>query len=331
MMKATRAGIIIGSAPSSGSTLLVNIIGRAPQVFQCGELSIFDKRDWIVDEDVFSWIRFARLHRRGYRRRLACEMSHHLSNFDGLPESSSINFRESSYLDHCEWLMNRLADHHQKSVWVEKTPANIFSIEDIAERRPEWRHVVMVRDPRSVLLSLSRRGYSKVLAAARWYLPNLVALKLAKSGRAILVRYEDLIEDPKTTVRNLFAKLNIGYSDSLLTEPKQDAFSLESWTASPADAPTRAGLWANDKRVPGGYLEALGVIHPSSEFISAHKLNVVPNAVELAAALGYEFAWEIDQRSNAHLIYSVAWEYMRYAAAMLRRLYIPRLIPFYFE
>lgn len=279
-MTATFAGVIIGSAPSSGSTMLVNIIGRAPHVFQCGELSIFDKRDWIVEDNIFSWMRFTRLHRRGYRRRLACEMSSHLTNFDGLLESLAGNPNKSNYLDHCEWLMNQLAANQQKRVWVEKTPANIFSMEDVSERRSDWKYVIVVRDPRSVLVSLARRGYSQALAAARWYLPNLVALKLAVSGQAILIRYEDLIEDPRNTVGDLFAKLNIEYSDGVLTMPKQDAFSLDTWTASPADAPTKAGLWTTEKCVPAGYLEALGAICPSSEFISAHSLDAVPNAVD---------------------------------------------------
>lgn len=330
-MTTMQANIIIGSAPSSGSTLLVNIIGRSPQVFQCGELSIFDKRDWIIDEKTFSWNLFERLYRRGYKRRLACEMSHHLSNFEGLPSSCLATARESNYLDHCEWLMSQLANHHNKNMWVEKTPANIFSMGIISERRPRWRYVAIVRDPRSVLLSLSKRGYSNTLAAARWYLPNLVAWNLSHSGRAILVRYEDLIDKPEHTVKGLFNQLGIGYSCNLLTAPKEDAFALKSWHASPAEAPKKVGLWTNDKCVPSGYLEALSVICPSPTFISEHELNAAPNAMDLAYALGYDFCWEIDKFSHLSIMRSMATDYLLYASAMMKRFYLPRPAPFYFR
>ncbi len=56
-----------------------------------------------------------------------------------------------------------LCVQHNKSHWIEKTPAHIFSADTILQEAPSAKFVEIVRDPRSVLASKQRRSSANTL------------------------------------------------------------------------------------------------------------------------------------------------------------------------
>lgn len=311
--------------------MLVNLLGRSPSIFQTGELSIFDKRDWVSSPCTISWDDFKNLRRRGYRRSLSCEMSSHLTSIDVSEIPGAGIEGKARYVEHCEWLMAALCADNGKDRWVEKTPANIFAISDLQALRPDWSYIVILRDPRSVLLSLSKRGYSAAMAAARWYLPNLIAYNLLLAQRLISVRYEDLVNDVQGVLSGLGREIGVDGLVSSALDRKIDSFSLGTWQASPSEPPTKSALWTDERQVPNGYLEALELIRPSSDFIQSHRLDHVMGAEALAEKLGYYFKWSSVGKANNSSRRSVMMDYIHYAGAMAKRGYFPRPIPFYFK
>lgn len=323
--------VVIGSAPSSGSTLLVNLIGKSPYFFQCGELSIFDKRDWILDAHKYGWRDFQRLKSRGYRRRMGCEMSAQFTNLDINSIVSPDPGVSKTYLSHCMALMDHLAVGAGRARWVEKTPANIFAIWDIQRMYPQYDFVVIVRDPRSVLLSLSKRGFGPGLAAARWYLSNLLAYRLRESGRVTLLRYEDLVSSPEETLFELGQKIGLVDTSDLLKKEGSDSIRLQSWQVSATNAPSKEGLWNDGRALPDVYWAALSKIRASKLFAVEHGIVNPMTALDLARAFGYKLdVPAISDRSSVNLRALFAGEYSRYLAAMLKRGYAPRPVPFQF-
>lgn len=76
---------------------------------------------------------------------------------------------------------------------------------------PELRVIHLVRDPRGVVESTLRRGKLRISAseaAHRWARTNAAIMRSMSSlpaARQLVVRYEDLCADPRTTIRGLFA------------------------------------------------------------------------------------------------------------------------------
>jgi hypothetical protein len=107
----------------------------------------------------------------------------------------------------------------------------------LAKYAPEARLIRLVRDPRSAVAShywrLKDKGYYHflrrdwrvpgmgpvflALAAASWTAGNLLAELVARQagGRVLLIRYEDLRDDPASTLERIGRELGLDLSDSV--------------------------------------------------------------------------------------------------------------------
>lgn len=143
-------------------------------------------------------------------------------------------------------------------VWGEKTPRHVFAIESIISAFPQARILCMVRDARAVVASyrdwpeaLARedrtneagtghldrtaemvrraRSYNILVAALMWRAAVNSARKAqAKHGNAVvrLVRYEDLVRAPETTLRDLTAWLGLPFHQDCLRVPMQNSSTV---------------------------------------------------------------------------------------------------------
>lgn len=124
-----------------------------------------------------------------------------------------------------------------KNIVCEQTPRNIFYAKKLLEIYPNSYVVHMMRDPRGVLSSQKKRwqlrrhtnkkmslwkmfrvfaNYHPFTMAKLWNSASTTAHELLDHPRFILVRFEDLIQNPEMTVRKLCQSLNVTYQDQLL-------------------------------------------------------------------------------------------------------------------
>ena len=126
-----------------------------------------------------------------------------------------------------------------RSIPCEQTPRYIFYARALLGLYPRAHVVHLVRDPRAVMASQKKRWRRRKLAAngdaqpryesvREWvnYHPYTVgrlwahatraALELAEHPRVTIVRYEDLVQHPEQTVRNLCARLGLDFDPSML-------------------------------------------------------------------------------------------------------------------
>lgn len=107
--------------------------------------------------------------------------------------------------------------------WAEKTPTHEFHLTEIRAAYREALFVHIVRDPLSVVEALRRYGKEQhvvdsLTAAAELARSFAVAdAERQASHRYLVVRYEDLVEAPETTLRAIARFLRVGYDDALLT------------------------------------------------------------------------------------------------------------------
>lgn len=135
------------------------------------------------------------------------------------------------------------AARHGKQTAVEQTPRNVYFLGDLLDRMPKARVVVVVRDPRDVLLSQRnwwRRRWrgsrvSLPTTARRWasYHPITTTLlwrggvrqgeRWADHPAVSLVRFEDLVHDPQAVLGDLVRSWGLDFESQMLTVPRMSS------------------------------------------------------------------------------------------------------------
>lgn len=116
----------------------------------------------------------------------------------------------------CEW--DTGCKMTGKARWAEKTPPHIFQIHRFLALRPKSQIVIILRDGRDVVCSLKPRvGYGAFEDRLdRWIYDNMAGLPYWHHSQVTVVKYEDLVSNTKTTLRDLCKFLGEEYSPQLL-------------------------------------------------------------------------------------------------------------------
>jgi hypothetical protein len=123
-------------------------------------------------------------------------------------------------------VMEEVARKQGVDRWIDSTPTNIPHMQRISRDFPEAQFIHIIRDARDVALSLDKRHWSRplpwdthrsLLAAGLYW--EWIVRKGRKNGfalgpRYIEVRYEDLVERPEPTLKNVgeFLRHDLDYT-----------------------------------------------------------------------------------------------------------------------
>jgi hypothetical protein len=111
----------------------------------------------------------------------------------------------------------------QKHWWIEKTPHNERYVRLIARWFPRARMLYMLRDPRATFASI--RGWQKALDhapihtvrfCAEWAASLAYAHRCKRYLPTLLLRYEDLVSDPQSTLMRLCDFLEVPFQEAML-------------------------------------------------------------------------------------------------------------------
>src|SRR4051812_10983979 len=108
-----------------------------------------------------------------------------------------------------------------KARWGDKTPHYCFELDTIRRALPEARFVHIIRDGRDVALSLREMWFSpgwRIEAQASSWLKCVSAAR--RAGRRqpdyLEVRYEDLILNPRETLRRVCTHIDLAFDEEML-------------------------------------------------------------------------------------------------------------------
>ncbi len=115
----------------------------------------------------------------------------------------------------------RYAEHQGKTRWADKSPDYALMLDYVDVLYPDAQIVHIVRDPRDVIDAWRRfYGLKSVHRAARAWVRYVRSAHdfAARHGddKVMELRYEDLVREPESTLRPLFAWLGESWDDSVL-------------------------------------------------------------------------------------------------------------------
>ena len=149
-------------------------------------------------------------------------------------------------------MSNLLLKGTDKKIWGEKTNVAWSKIVDFFDMYPNGRVINIVRDPRAVLFSWK----NFTIAPGNDYLDSIInshnAMSKAieyndiyKDKKYITIIYEELIENPSSTMRKVCDKLKIEYSENMLEQAKFKDMHGKSWKSNSVDGKPPDGIYKN--------------------------------------------------------------------------------------
>jgi len=202
---------LIGNVPSSGSTLLADLLDST-DFAACGpELEFFCNRHLYN----FLWFKqnFNRTSNLFNLRSTGIFPKYNRLSAYGLEKDSLREMVEES-ID-IEDFFNNFSKHflkfrnkQQDGITFEKTPQNINSIEEYLKYYPKGYFLTIVRNPLYVYNSLLNRNWGNYTALCTWLVIAAKIIKFLDHERVILIKYEDLVQAPFQTVATILNKMS---------------------------------------------------------------------------------------------------------------------------
>jgi hypothetical protein len=148
----------------------------------------------------------------------------------------------------------RYAEQHGKGRWGEKTPQHTWHVTAMKHLFPESVFIGLVRHPGAAVASNMRRfGHTGRWAAfhARRYYRELARQASLHPNRFVLMRYEDLVEEPERAMRELLEWLGEPWDENVLkhheVQGQRDHHRIEGLTrADEAIDSSRIAGWADE-------------------------------------------------------------------------------------
>ena len=137
-------------------------------------------------------------------------------------------------------MFERFAAGQGKKRWGDKTPWHAWHLRELARVFPDAVFIAMVRQPGAVATSVSERFRLNWDGAVNHWVNTTteqVQRGIELGDRLLMVRYEDLVTSPETTLREVFSWLDEPWSDRLLEHDKVHA---ERGTAKKVEGATRS-------------------------------------------------------------------------------------------
>jgi omega-hydroxy-beta-dihydromenaquinone-9 sulfotransferase len=261
--------IFITGNSRSGTTMMSRIMGNHPDIFTFQELHFFDEIlppsnfDTTISKTnaVKLTAGLMAIQRNGYFGSKNIEPF--VEEATHLQKTMQIATHGKTYTS----FLNYETLRNSKKIPCEQTPQNIYSIKEILQLLPEAIIIVMVRDPRSVLLSQknkwkrrslsggkipkleairSRINYHPITISRIWKSVMTTALNYANNPAVLIVKYEDLIHHPEKTIQTVCKHANIDFQIEMLDIPVVGSSNFTDNNTKKGIDKTKGDQWQNN-------------------------------------------------------------------------------------
>jgi len=240
-MSNTKQIFIIGSS-RSGTTMMGRILNNHPDIFTFRELHFFGT----IWTNSFPKELSAK-NSRVLLSKLLCIQEYGIFNQQRIKEFSN-KAKEMLHqkavknpLEIYRLFLQSLTLTNTSLISCEQTPKNIYYLNEILEYFPDAKVINMVRDQRDVLLSQKNKWKRRFLGASKiplseairsyinyhpitiakvWNSSLTLTHKYRDNSRVKIIKFEQLLADPTTIIKDLCHFLNVEYNEEMLKVPK---------------------------------------------------------------------------------------------------------------
>ena len=202
---------ILGGCGSSGTTLLIHLLSRHPDIASGPEFNLFNHYELYN----FDYVK------HHYQRMLGdkCYPSGYIDTgafmtyreHYGIDKEliSSWITSSSSLSEFISAVSQHMNNHFSASYFLEKSPTNVYGFRYIADQFPEIPIVHVIRDGRDVACSLNKREFILFSAGSRWLYDTLCGLSVKNAPNYLEIRYEQLVQHPEQTLKTIYQHFGI--------------------------------------------------------------------------------------------------------------------------
>jgi len=213
--------IFIVGCPRSGTTLLQSLLAAHPQIFSCPETHFFPNT---VGS---GWRKYLGIASSKARQKL-CEFLKEIGQekMEGLLPSRCFMVRH--YVNVFVAILDELTEREGKNIWVEKTPQHLHYIDVVEKCIPDAKFIHLVRNGKDVVASLydvthrypeSWGGPRSIeQCVRRWNTDVKITQRYVTAPNHIVVRYEDLVQDPKTTMKKICDFIGVEFTPMMIEQ-----------------------------------------------------------------------------------------------------------------
>lgn len=250
----------------SGTTMMSRILGNHPEIFTFQELHYFDEllpdpRQEITQEKAIKlYATLCCIQSNGYFSKREPD------SFLKEAENAIQNLPGVNGLSVYEKFLTEKTHEHARLIPCEQTPQNIFFAKFLLDKFPDAFFIIMVRDPRAVLLSQKKKwmrrtfsggkipfreairariNYHPVTISRLWNAVMQETLHIKKNSRVFLIRYEDLVNNPETTIKELVDKIGIAFDKNMLQVPAMGSSNVSDVPSNTGIDNSRMNQWEN--------------------------------------------------------------------------------------
>jgi len=315
--------VLIGGSPSTGSSLLRQMLNRHSTLY-CGPEAQLFAHPHLFDK-------WNEVKSRLLRKPLL--ISPDLQLMKGAPLAgdeqgwtqselvSAIN-QCKEFKVFCETYFGHSARRYGKQVWIDKTPANVLSFDRFLNTWEESNVIHIVRDPLDIVASLMQRGLSLFLAVSRYLFNTAHALKCMNHERYHVLHYEALVTEPDTALGLLLDKIGLVFEPAMLNKGNPQMSELHrmpGWRSSEIELPNRQSI-GRFKNLPqkeqAEIVATLNILRVNPDYADKHGLPL-SEARSMAKALDY-FVPVLDNEDNHQILKRLRVEKNRYRLRCLR-------------
>lgn len=258
---------IVGNS-RSGTTMMLRIFNKHPELMVLNELHFFeqlwspqDKGKPISKHEAITLASKLLLTQRvGY-------MTHDQDYLQFTDEATKLVQELTEREIIAEAIFNHFTKRevalNHKTIVCEKTPQNVFYLKEIFELYPNAKIIHMVRDPRAILLSQKNKwnrrnlggnymtarealrlriNYHPITLSKLWNAAINAAQLFSNDKRILMVRFEDLLEQPENTIQIICHHIDVDYNNNMLNIT-QESSSIEKDSKEIGFKKERASNW----------------------------------------------------------------------------------------
>jgi len=292
--------IIIGGSPSTGSSLLRQMLNRHSAIYCGPETKLFAfpqlydeweklkyglvRKPYLTAPDVHL-VRGANL--SGPEQKWSAdEVAGLLKSTNSLPEFADAYFE-------------RPCRAYGKQYWAEKTPANVLGFRHFHDHFSAPVIIHVVRHPLDTIASLLSRGLPLFQAVSRYLFSTAYGLAARNLDCYVEVKYEHLVNSPEEALSGFFDICGLEFEDAMLSKGNPEMTETEKmdgWTHSETDLPsaTAVGRFRNlTERQQDEAVQAVDCLAINSKFALNHDLPAT-DVPAVSDMLNYELPGDLE-------------------------------------